>query len=253
MLRTNLALRLLEGSYASSFCVPDDMLDRELAAGVWARLSALSLPDFDPEETMLAEYRHMTALLEGGKQLLAGYRERPGTTQEVLTELSSVRAAAARADGVPDPALLSRTFALGIRFVFASLLEIVRLSLPDAREEYRRLDDEVRTACRRAGKGELAWRLMKSVFSGHKLDEPGSFSQLGVDLVWERARCMVLIDPVSRWEYQLIETAEARAFKVLAVARLAGEDPPELAAPGPDGKPGTDDDISIPDPCLPQK
>lgn len=253
ILRTNLALKLLEGAYNSAFCLPDEMLNETVAAGVWARLSALSTPDFDPVEATLGEYRQMIALVEGDKRLLAGYREQPGDSQEILEKLAELRAAAAETEDPLDPARLSRTFALGIRYVFARLVEAARLPLPEARRTCQQLEEEVRAGCWQSGKSEMAWRLVKSVYSGRKTTEPGSFTQFGIDVVWERSRCLVLLDSISAWERQVENIAGARAFKALALARLSGEEAAEFFAPGPDGALGTDDDIPVPDPCPPQK
>ena len=253
ILRTNMALRLLKGAYGSAFCLTDEGAGRTVAAGVWARLSALSTPDFDPEGALLGEYRQMISLVESDRQLLAGYLEQPGSSKEILEDLAKLRAAAAKAPGSFDPAHLSRTFALGIRHVFARLVEAARLPLSEAREECRRLEEEVGAGCWRSGKGEMAWRLLKSVYSGRRPTEPGSFTQFGIDVVWERSRCLVLLDPISAWERQVDNIAGARAYKSLALARLAGEEATEQFAPGPDGNPGTEDDIPIPDPCPAQK
>ncbi len=253
ILRTNMVLSLLKGAYVSAFCVPEEMQSKEVAAAVWARLSAISTPDFDPEGALLGEYRQMIGLVESDRQILAGYLEQPGSSKEILAELAKLRAAAAETPGSFDPAHLSRTFALGIRHVFARLVEAARLPLSEAREECRRLEEEVGPACWNSGKGEMAWRLLKSIYSGRKATESGSFTQFGIDVVWERSRCLVLLDPISAWERQVDNIAEARAYKTLALARLAGEQATEQFSPGPDGNPGTEDDIPISDPCPAQK
>ena len=226
MARSAAVGRLVKGLYAELFCKGQPHPD---AFKVWRDLSTVAIPRFDPEAALRTEYANLMSTLKQEFEATVAFPADPGTAESIEGELDLVRAETAAAGGLLGKPGVVKVMALGFRSMFAELLELARLPLPEAEAAFLALDERVVKQCRNDLVSEAGRRfLTRFFFGGSDALKRGSITQLMVDMTWDSARCLGQMQVVQYWARLAKDVTESRALVLLGHAHLGVSRSPKL-------------------------